>query len=204
MCPPRTLWLLIAMSLLAALIFGRYSVATADYPPNSQLPSPVIEASPIDGLKASDLRDSFDEIHFGHRHEAIDLMKPSGTPIHAVVDGTIRKLFVSRMGGNTIYQFDSSRSFCYFYAHLDRYADGLREGMSVEHGQVLGYVGTTGDAAPDAPQLHLAIMRVESDRRWWRGTPIDPYPALFYYLKESVDGDARDSVHGYQRYYFGR
>src|SRR5580704_15645 len=82
---------------------------------------------PIRGLALTDLRDSFDETHSGQRHEAIDIMEPRGTPVHAVVSGTVRKLFLSKPGGNTIYQFDDSGVYCYYYAHLDRYAEGLRE-----------------------------------------------------------------------------
>jgi murein DD-endopeptidase MepM/ murein hydrolase activator NlpD len=133
---------------------------------------------PITALRVADLHDSFDEMHFGHRHEAIDIMEPRGTPVQAVGDGTIRKLFLSRAGGLTIYQFDRESTYCYFYAHLDRYADYLREGMPVVRGQVIGYVGTSGDASPDAPQLHFAIFRLDSDKLWWKGTPINPYPIL--------------------------
>ena len=97
-------------------------------------------APPISGLALADLRDSFDEIHNGHRHEAIDIMEPRGTPVHAVVSGTIRKLFLSKPGGNTIYEFDETSVYCYYYAHLDRYADGLREGQRVERGDVIGFV----------------------------------------------------------------
>jgi peptidoglycan LD-endopeptidase LytH len=140
-------------------------------------------APPIAGLRISDLHDSFDEMHFGHRHEAIDIMEPLGTPIHAVDDGTIRKLFLSRAGGTTIYQFDSAGSYCYYYAHLDRYAENLHEGMPVSLGQIIGYVGTTGDASPDAPQLHFAIFRLDTEKKWWKGTPINPYPILLQALK---------------------
>jgi murein DD-endopeptidase MepM/ murein hydrolase activator NlpD len=140
-------------------------------------------APPIAGLRMADLRDSFDELHFGHRHEAIDIMEPRGTPIRAVDDGTIRKLFLSRAGGITLYQFDRTGSYCYYYAHLDHYAEDLREGMQVARGQIIGYVGTTGDASPDAPQLHFAIFRLDSDKSWWKGTPINPYPILVDALK---------------------
>ena len=146
-------------------------------------PLPVHVAPPFAALRMSDLRDSFDEQHFGHRHEAIDIMEPRGTPIRAVDDGTIRKLFLSAAGGTTIYQFNSAGTYCYYYAHLDRYADGLREGQSVSRGQLIGYVGTSGDASPDAPQLHFAIFRLDDDKRWWKGTPINPYPILLEALK---------------------
>lgn len=185
MVPLRNPRLLAAIIVAAVSSLGALAIAITIYAPNPLPAPPVIAASPIGGLKASDLRDSFNDIHHGHRHQAIDIMKPYGTPVHAVVNGTIRKLFKSRAGGTTIYQFDTNRIYCYYYAHLDRYADGLHEGMNVGRGQILGYVGTSGNAAPDAPQLHLAIMRLGPDKRWWRGTPIDPYPVLVAFLKKS-------------------
>jgi hypothetical protein len=95
---------------------------------------------PISGLSLADLRDTFEEVHNGHRHEAIDLLEPRGTPVHAVVSGTIRKLFLSKPGGNTIYEFDETGVYCYYYAHLDGYAEGLREGMRVERGDVIAWL----------------------------------------------------------------
>src|ERR1043166_3654378 len=86
---------------------------------------------PIKGLKLADLHDTFKEVHNGHPHEAIDIMASRGTPVHAVVSGTIRKLFLSKPGGNTIYEFDEAGQHSYYYAHLQRYADGLREGLHV-------------------------------------------------------------------------
>lgn len=134
--------------------------------------------APFESLNRSELRDSFNEIHHGHRHEAIDIMKPRGTPIRAVTDGTIEKLFLSKPGGLTIYQFDNSGTYCYYYAHLDHYAAGIREHMKVARGQVIGYVGTSGNAEANAPQLHFAINRLEPEKRWWKGEPINPYPIL--------------------------
>lgn len=134
--------------------------------------------SPLDSLKTTELHDSFNEIHHGHRHEAIDIMRPRGTPIRAVTDGIIRKVFISRGGGLTVYEFDREGLYCYYYAHLDRYPDELREGLAVARGDVIGYVGTTGDAAPDAPQLHFAIFKLGPDKNWWKGEAIDPYPIL--------------------------
>ncbi len=133
---------------------------------------------PIEGLTPRDLRDSFDEIHGGHRHEAIDILEPRGTPILAVDDGTIRKLFHSVPGGITIYQFDASETLCYYYAHLDRYADGLAEGQRVGRGDRIGYVGTSGNAPPETPHLHFAIYRLGPEKNWWQGVAIDPYPLL--------------------------
>jgi murein DD-endopeptidase MepM/ murein hydrolase activator NlpD len=146
-------------------------------------PELTIEALPIEGLKASELRNNFEEIHNGHRHEAIDIIKPNGTPARAVVDGTIRKLFFSKAGGNTIYEFDEASNYCYYYAHLDHYADGLYEGMHVSRGTVIGYVGSTGNASPFVPHLHFAIHQLGPDKRWWTGTPVNPYPMLIRLLK---------------------
>jgi hypothetical protein len=140
--------------------------------------SPLKIAPPLDSLKTTELHDSFNEIHHGHRHEAIDIMRPRGTPIRAVTDGTIRKIFISRQGGLTIYQFDRESAYCFYYAHLDHYADKIHEGMPVARGDVIGYVGTTGDALPDAPQLHFAIFKLGPDKRWWKGEAINPYPIL--------------------------
>ena len=133
---------------------------------------------PIRGLTLANLRDTFDEVHSGHLHEAIDILEPSGTPVLAVVSGTIRKLFLSKPGGNTIYQFDETGVYCYYYAHLDGYVKGLHEGMQVERGDIIGFVGSTGNANPQTPHLHFAIFELGPERRWWKGTAVNPYPSL--------------------------
>ena len=133
---------------------------------------------PISGLALADLRDAFEEVHSGHRHEAIDILEPRGTPVHAVVSGNIRKLFLSKPGGNTIYKFDEMGVYSYYYAHLDRYVEGLREGMRVDRGDVIGFVGSTGNADTRTPHLHFAIFELEPQRQWWKGKAVNPYPAL--------------------------
>src|SRR5437762_11709263 len=115
---------------------------------------------PLEGLQPADLHDTFNEVHNGHAHEAIDIIAPRGTPVHAAVSGTIRKLFLSKPGGNTIYQFDESSQYCYYYAHLDRYANGLREGMQVRRGDIIAYVGSTGNADTRAPHLHFTVCEL--------------------------------------------
>ena len=149
-------------------------------------PLPNLEmAPPISGLTPMDLHDDFAEVHSGHRHEAIDILEPRGTPVHAVVSGTVRKLFLSKPGGNTIYQFDEMGVYCYYYAHLDGYAKGLREGMRVERGDVIGFVGSTGNADPRVPHLHFAIFELGPERLWWKGKAVNPYPGLTAAVKRA-------------------
>ena len=133
---------------------------------------------PVEGARRQDLHDSFSESRDGRRHEAIDILAPRGTPVDAAVDGSIAKLFTSARGGLTIYEFDRASNYCYYYAHLDRYAEGLHDGQLVQRGQRIGYVGTTGDAPPQTPHLHFSIFKLGPDHRWWEGVAIDPYPAL--------------------------
>ena len=133
---------------------------------------------PIAGVDPHTLRSNFSETRGGHAHEALDIMAPRGTPVLAVAEGNVVKLFTSKQGGLTVYQFDDSRTWCYYYAHLDRYAPGLKEGMLLRKGDVLGYVGSTGDASPDAPHLHFAVFQLGPEKNWWQGTAVDPLPLL--------------------------
>jgi len=136
-------------------------------------------ALPIVSYPRKDIYDSFYDRRGGTRiHEGIDLHAPRGTPVVAVDAGSIIKLFTSKPGGLTIYQFDREQVYCYYYAHLDRYAEGLHEGQEVERGELLAYVGHTGNASPDAPHLHLSIFKLGPDKNWWQGTPVNPYPIL--------------------------
>jgi murein DD-endopeptidase MepM/ murein hydrolase activator NlpD len=133
---------------------------------------------PVDGIKKEELRDNFNEMRGTRRHEAIDVLAPRNTPVLAVEDGKIAKLFYSEAGGITIYQFDPTENYVYYYAHLERYADDVREGRNVKRGDVIGYVGTTGNAPRDTPHLHFAIFKMGQDKKWWQGTAIDPYSVL--------------------------
>ena len=133
---------------------------------------------PVAGVGPAAIRDMFNDARGGRRHEAIDIMAPTGTPVIATDDGEVKKLFTSKPGGLTVYQFDPDQRFCYYYAHLDRYAPGLHEGQLLRRGEVLGYVGTTGNAPKNAPHLHFALIRLDKDRRWWKGTYVNPYPLL--------------------------
>jgi len=135
-------------------------------------------AIPVQGVKAKELRDNFEEGRGKRRHDAIDILAPRGTPVLAVGDGRIAKLFTSAAGGLTIYQFDADERFTYYYAHLDRYAEGIKAGMPVKRGDVIGYVGTTGNAPKNTPHLHFAIFRLGPEKQWWKGIALNPYPVL--------------------------
>ena len=132
---------------------------------------------PIDGEDIESLKGGFAERRDagGRPHEAVDMLAPRNTPVHAVENGTIAKLFTSKAGGLTIYQFDSTGRLCYYYAHLERYADGLKDGQTVSQGEVIGYVGTTGNAPADTPHLHFAVFEMNANKHWWQGKPLDPY-----------------------------
>jgi murein DD-endopeptidase MepM/ murein hydrolase activator NlpD len=169
---------------------GRSRVSAAPLNPPAEAPNPAGESLtdrrlgerrliiPVQGVHAEGLRDQFNEMRGGHRHEAIDIMAPRGTPVLAADAGRVVKLFLSKPGGLTVYQFDDSQTYCYYYAHLDSYAPGLKEGTLLRKGDVLGSVGSTGNASADGPHLHFAIFRLGPELRWWEGTPIDPYGFL--------------------------
>lgn len=151
---------------------------TLSAPPDAELEDRDLTL-PVQGITAEQLVRSFDDERGGDRkHQAIDILAAKGTPVLAVENGRIARLFNSKAGGITIYQFDPSERFCYYYAHLDRYADGLRENDVVRKGQVIGYVGVTGNAPKNTPHLHFAVFRLTAEKRWWEGTPIDPYDVL--------------------------
>jgi murein DD-endopeptidase MepM/ murein hydrolase activator NlpD len=133
---------------------------------------------PVQGVGAGQLRDTYTESRGSRVHDAIDIPAPRGTPVLAAIDGKLLKLFSSKPGGLMVYASDPLDRFVMMYGHLDRYADGLTEGIQLKRGQVIGYVGTTGNAPPNTPHLHFAIGRGRPSKSWWRGTPINPYPLL--------------------------
>ena len=133
---------------------------------------------PVVGIRRSALRDTYADRRGDRPHEALDIPAPRGTAVVAAAPGRIVKLFTSVPGGLTIYQFDREQHYALYYAHLDRYAAAVTEGMPVEQGQVIGYVGTTGNAPPDAPHLHFAVFRLGPGTEWWKGTPVDAFDWL--------------------------
>jgi murein DD-endopeptidase MepM/ murein hydrolase activator NlpD len=153
-------------------------------------PSPVPERNesfvgtmdliiPVAGVRPEQLIDTFDEARSeGRVHDAIDIMAPAGTPVLAASDGRILKLFQSERGGTTIYQLSPDQKMVFYYAHLAGYADGLIEGSVVRRGDVIAYVGDTGNAGAGNYHLHFSIAIVSDPKRYWEGTNINPYPLL--------------------------
>jgi murein DD-endopeptidase MepM/ murein hydrolase activator NlpD len=134
---------------------------------------------PVAGVVPSQLHDSFyDSRSEGRVHQALDIMAPRDTAVLATEDGTIVKLHQSARGGTMLYQSDLSGLFVYYYGHLLRYADGIVEGKQVKRGEVIAYVGDTGNAGPGNYHLHFGISRVTSPGKWSGGEPINPYPLL--------------------------
>jgi murein DD-endopeptidase MepM/ murein hydrolase activator NlpD len=133
---------------------------------------------PVEGVDPSRVRDSYTASRGGRTHDAVDIMAPRGTPVIAADNGTIFKLRQNQAGGITIYQLDPEERFVYYYAHLDRYEAGLVEGMTIHQGDVLGFVGTTGNAPKDMPHLHFQVMLYRGRGQYWGGEPINPHPYL--------------------------
>jgi len=140
--------------------------------------APISELQvPVAGVTVGQLSDTFNQPRGTERkHEALDILAPRGTPVLAAADGTVVKLFNSKPGGLTVYVFDPTERYSYYYAHLDHYANALQEGQHIKRGDLLGYVGTTGNADANTPHLHFAMFELGPEKHWWQGTPIDPYP----------------------------
>ena len=165
---------------MAAASLAAPGLAAAQACADSAVPEPLAGRAlqfPVDGIRPETVRDTFNEGRPGHRHEALDIMALRGTPVRAVEDGKLVKLFESKQGGLTVYQFDPEGRLAYYYAHLDRYAEDLHEGMQLRRGDLIGYVGTTGNAAPDSPHLHFAVFLLGPEKQWWKGEALNPYCA---------------------------
>lgn len=150
--------------------------------PQTSPAAPINPASlliPVEGVRPEQLRDTFqDSRSEGRVHDAIDIPAPRGTPVLAAADGRIVKLFQSVAGGTTIYQLGTDNHTIYYYAHLDRYSDGLKEGYVARRGEIIAYVGDTGNAGAGNYHLHFSILIVSDPKRYWDGTNINPYPLL--------------------------
>ena len=151
--------------------------------PATRFPSAAVSLNqlivPVSGITVNQLTDTFTDARGADRiHDAIDIMAAEGTPVIAVADGSVEKLFDSKQGGLSLYQFEPSGRYVYYYAHLQRYAPGIVEKKAIRQGEVIGYVGYTGNADPAAPHLHFAISVLGPEKRWWKAAAINPYPLL--------------------------
>jgi uncharacterized membrane protein len=137
-------------------------------------------AMPLDSIDPTTLHSSFTDARGGgtREHHALDIMSPRGTPVRSAASGRVLKLFTSKDGGLMVYAADSSERFVLMYAHLDGYAPALTDSTPLVRGQLIGFVGSTGNASPNAPHLHFAIARSADVKHWSRGNPIDPLPIL--------------------------
>jgi murein DD-endopeptidase MepM/ murein hydrolase activator NlpD len=158
-------------------------LAPADAPV-AETPAPAPSSGsglliPVQGVKGASLVDTYEHARGqGRRHDAIDIMAARGTPVVAVADGVVMKLFRSERGGITLYELAPDRRTIYYYAHLDRYAPGIAEGQPLRRGQLLGYVGNTGDAGPGNYHLHFEVSTTADPKKYWGGAPQNPYPLL--------------------------
>lgn len=167
----------------AEIVTANGDVADTTTPATTPVDLAMLSAEliiPLPGVKASELRDTFNEARGGgaRKHEALDIMAPRGTPVLSASAGRVLKLHNSKDGGLMVYAADASDRFVLMYAHLDHYADGMRDSLPLRQGQIIGYVGSTGNAAENAPHLHFAIAHPRDVKLWWTGTAIDPRPLL--------------------------
>lgn len=155
----------------------------------SEIPRPMTEREylrsrdlmvPVDGVKPSQLRDTYNAPRSGGRaHLALDVMSRKGTRVVAADAGTVRRIDTNPLGGRTVYMVDDAQRFVHYYAHLDRWAPGLKVGQRVRRGTLLGTVGTTGNSPANAPHLHYQLLRYRRDsRQWWSGDPVFPNPYM--------------------------
>lgn len=156
--------------------FPEPSAASSPLPQAGQSGGLII---PVQGIRPADLLDTFSDARSdGRSHDAIDIMAPGGTPVLAAANGEIVKFWDSEAGGTTIYQISDDKRYFFYYAHLQRRADGISEKQWVHQGTVIGYVGDTGNAGPGNYHLHFSITQVIDPARYWEGPEINPYPVL--------------------------
>lgn len=133
---------------------------------------------PVDGVAPSRVADTYTARRGERAHDALDIFARRGTEVVASVRGEILRVSSNALGGNTIYTVDEGRRFVFYYAHLDRYHRRAKVGARIAPGDVIGYVGTTGNAPRDLPHLHFQVMRMIAGPRWWEGPPVNPHPYL--------------------------
>ena len=127
-------------------------------------------AVPVEGVGVKQIRNTWQSPRSGGRlHEGQDIFARQGTAVRSATKGYVARLGENALGGNTVFVLGAGGRN-YYYAHLDSYAEGLAVGDYVTPETVLGYVGTTGNAAGTAPHLHFGV--------YTPGGAIDPLPLL--------------------------
>jgi peptidoglycan LD-endopeptidase LytH len=186
MTPARTALLVLLASTLAvvscATALEKHSrpevvVQPVPLPPFDPLAARAL-LIPVKGVSRATLRDNYYDKRGKRSHQALDIMAKRGTPVLAADDGRIAKVYRHPLGGLSVYQYDPDAAFAYYYAHLDAYGKAVAEGAMLRRGDVVGYVGTSGNASPTAPHLHFAILRLGAEKKWYKGTPVNPFPYL--------------------------
>lgn len=185
--------LLLGLAALASMIRIVPGEAPAPVAPSVAQSVPVAPAEPagawthpllivpVQGVQRSQIVDTWGQsrANGARTHQATDVMAPGGAPVIAAAPGTIEKLFYSEGGGGiTLYVRSPDKQWSYYYAHLQRYAPGMAEGLPVKAGDLLGYVGDTGNAGAGNFHLHFAMAHMSPGERWWQGQPVNPYPLL--------------------------
>lgn len=177
-------WVVLAGILLVAGVFASLLSFGRTPGPVAVTPAPSAKnngglAVPVVNVARSQITDTWGQARSeGRAHHGTDIMAPGGTPVLAAGAGMIEKLFQSRLGGTTLYERSTDRRWTYYYAHLAGYAPGLHEGQQVQAGQLLGFVGDTGDAGPGNYHLHFGLTRTTPDQKWYEGEDVNAYPFL--------------------------
>ena len=179
----------VSRAIVSALLFTSTACVRAPVPTTIAAPARAGADSdylrsrnlvvPVRGVDASRLPDTYHAKRSGSRiHRATDIMAPRGTPVLSADDGRVISMRDNASGGLVVYAFDPAERLVYYYAHLDKYRDGLKAGARLAKGDVIGYVGTSGNAPKNAPHLHFQVMRHDPGKGYWDGTPLDARPFL--------------------------
>jgi murein DD-endopeptidase MepM/ murein hydrolase activator NlpD len=167
--------ILLRTAVLTILLLGGYALL-GPYLKNmlyamrlTSMPAPSLLPVPVRGVQPRGLRDTWHGARSeGRKHEGIDIFAPRGTAVSSSTEGIVLRVSTNRLGGQVVWVLGPGGQR-HYYAHLDRYAD-IADGQRVRAGTVLGYVGTTGNAAGTPPHLHYGIYEA--------GGAINPYPML--------------------------
>lgn len=180
-CALLALFLLIAGSFVLSMREGsdpQPSPAAERRAVPASIQGPGALIIPVAGVRPDQLVDTFQDARGNRTHGALDIMAPRGTLVLAAAPGKVEKIFESEAGGRTAYIRTDDGRWIQYFAHLDSYAEGLREGLHVTRGQIIGTVGSSGNANPEGPHLHFELKRMQPGEKWYEGRGINPYPLL--------------------------